>query len=238
MTARLWATVLADLRARMANGEFAERFPSDRELVEHYGVSRHTVREAVRQLAMVERRPRRGGQIRTVAAPLSGLMTTLRALGVRPELSTGLQPTAGAPPQRPADADRDALVIEHVVRADGPTLLLSRLWTREPDTVVALVPALLGLEPIPTRAGTVLPRGALPVVPGTDVTRTLGVPPATALFRLDTLVHSETGRAWHEVYLRADRYPCVLQFVPAGAPTAAADPGQAHRIDSPGGTAQ
>lgn len=46
----LWARVLADLRTRLASNEFHERFPGDSELVEHYGVSRHTVREAVRHL--------------------------------------------------------------------------------------------------------------------------------------------------------------------------------------------
>ena len=47
---RLWATVLADLRRRLLNGEFTDRFPTDRELTAHYGVSRHTAREAVRRL--------------------------------------------------------------------------------------------------------------------------------------------------------------------------------------------
>jgi GntR family transcriptional regulator len=46
----LWAAVLDDLRTRLARGEFAERFPTDRELTAHYGISRHTAREAVRRL--------------------------------------------------------------------------------------------------------------------------------------------------------------------------------------------
>lgn len=46
----LWAQVLGDLRRRLDAGEFDERFPSDQELVEHYEVSRHTVREAVRHM--------------------------------------------------------------------------------------------------------------------------------------------------------------------------------------------
>ncbi|HTQ92614.1 MAG TPA: GntR family transcriptional regulator, partial [Streptosporangiaceae bacterium] len=46
----LWAQVLGDLRRRLARGEFRLRFPGDNELTEHYGVSRHTVREAVRRL--------------------------------------------------------------------------------------------------------------------------------------------------------------------------------------------
>lgn len=58
----LWARVLADLRGRLEVGEFAERFPGDAELVEHYGVSRHTVREAVRRLQTEGLLERRRGQ--------------------------------------------------------------------------------------------------------------------------------------------------------------------------------
>ena len=46
----LWRQVLADLRHRLSVGEFENRFPTDRELVDEYSVSRHTVREAVRRL--------------------------------------------------------------------------------------------------------------------------------------------------------------------------------------------
>ena len=55
----LWAQVLEDLRKRIADGEFVDRFPGDLELVGHYGVSRHTAREAVRHLqaeGLLERR--------------------------------------------------------------------------------------------------------------------------------------------------------------------------------------
>lgn len=58
----LWARILADLRRRLAAGEFAERFPGDAELVERYGVSRHTVREAVRHLQSEGLLERRRGQ--------------------------------------------------------------------------------------------------------------------------------------------------------------------------------
>lgn len=46
----LWQQVLSDLRQRLADGEFAQAFPGELALVEQYGVSRHTVREALRQL--------------------------------------------------------------------------------------------------------------------------------------------------------------------------------------------
>ena len=46
----LWAQLETALRTRLDSNEFDERFPTDSELVEQYGVSRHTVREAIRHL--------------------------------------------------------------------------------------------------------------------------------------------------------------------------------------------
>jgi GntR family transcriptional regulator len=46
----LWQQVLDDLERRIAAGDIVDRFPTDKELTEHYGVSRHTVREAVQRL--------------------------------------------------------------------------------------------------------------------------------------------------------------------------------------------
>lgn len=46
----LWSQLLADLRRRLDAGEFADAFPGELALVGEYGVSRHTVREALRRL--------------------------------------------------------------------------------------------------------------------------------------------------------------------------------------------
>ena len=46
----LWAQLEGALKHRLDAGEFDERFPTDIELVDEYGVSRHTVREAIRHL--------------------------------------------------------------------------------------------------------------------------------------------------------------------------------------------
>src|SRR3954449_2592267 len=49
-TTPLWEQLLADLRRRLDHDEFAVAFPGELALVAQYGVSRHTVREAVRRL--------------------------------------------------------------------------------------------------------------------------------------------------------------------------------------------
>jgi GntR family transcriptional regulator len=46
----LWQQLHDELVARLEGGEFADRFPGELELMEAYAVSRHTVRESLRQL--------------------------------------------------------------------------------------------------------------------------------------------------------------------------------------------
>lgn len=77
----LWEQIIGDLRARLGAGEFDERFPSDVELVRHYGVSRQTVREAVRRLqdeGRLERTRGRGSFVRH--KPVEAQMGTLYSL--------------------------------------------------------------------------------------------------------------------------------------------------------------
>lgn len=63
----LWAQVLDNMRRRLASGEFAKGIPPERELIEQYDVSRHTIREAMRQLdadGLINRERGRGTFIR------------------------------------------------------------------------------------------------------------------------------------------------------------------------------
>ncbi len=81
----LWAQVLGDLRGRLAGGEFTGRFPGDEELRETYGVSRHTVREAVRRLqaeGVIERGRGRGTFVTgaMIEQPLGALYSLFRSV--------------------------------------------------------------------------------------------------------------------------------------------------------------
>ena len=81
----LWRRILTDLERRIAEGEIVDRFPTDRELVEEYGASRHTVREAVQRLrarGLVERHRGRGSYVRPdqVRQPVGTLYSLFRAV--------------------------------------------------------------------------------------------------------------------------------------------------------------
>lgn len=81
----LWERILHDLERRIASGDIVDRFPTDRELVERYGVSRHTVREAVQRLharGLVERHRGRGSFVRPdqVRQPVGTLYSLFRAV--------------------------------------------------------------------------------------------------------------------------------------------------------------
>lgn len=84
-TRPLWQQVLDDLERRIDDGDISGRFPTDKELTEQYGVSRHTVREAVRRLrarGLVDRHRGRGSFLNEarLTQPLGGLYSLFRAV--------------------------------------------------------------------------------------------------------------------------------------------------------------
>ena len=87
----LWAQVLDDLRRRLDAGEFVDGFPTDIELIQHYDVSRHTAREAVRRLqdeGIVSRARGRGTFVTTPSieqgtGALYSLFRSLEARGIQ-----------------------------------------------------------------------------------------------------------------------------------------------------------
>lgn len=81
----LWKQLLEDLERRIAVGDISDRFPTDKELTEQYGVSRHTAREAVRRLrarGLVDRQRGRGSFLNRarLTQPLGGLYSLFRAV--------------------------------------------------------------------------------------------------------------------------------------------------------------
>ena len=122
----LWAQLLDDLRHRANAGEFAEAFPSEMALVEAYGVSRNTVRDAVGRLrsdgvvvAGRGRRPRLGVGVK-IEQPLGALYSLYDSVE-----AAGLEQRSIV---RSLDVRKDPAAAAHLDLASGASLVyLERL---------------------------------------------------------------------------------------------------------------
>ncbi|HWF52057.1 MAG TPA: GntR family transcriptional regulator [Solirubrobacteraceae bacterium] len=231
----LWAQVLADLTERLAAEEFDERFPTDHELVETYGVSRQTVREAVRRLAdegVLARERGRGTRVRALEfehtpGTLEGLFHQVEAQGakqtsvVRVREQTTDSEIAGRL-ELPAGAQ--LVHIERLRLADGAPLALDRSWL--PARVArALLDAPLtraGLyDELARLCGVTIVGGnerVRPVVPTASERRALKLPQGVAGFAIERLVRSEREPVeWRQSLVRGDRYSLVVELSPRRA---------------------
>ena len=135
----LWAQLRADPRQRMAAGEFADRFATDEELRHEYGVSRQTVREAVRRLqgeGLIVRQRGRGTSLAgtSLEQPLHALYSLARTaqdLGL-PESSRVLllerRPAGEAAEPLELDPDDEAVVVERLRYVGEEPISLHRSW--------------------------------------------------------------------------------------------------------------
>jgi GntR family transcriptional regulator len=231
----LWAQVLADLTARLAAGDFAERFPTDQELVATYGVSRQTVREAVRRLAdegVLARERGRGTRVRTLEfehtpGTLEGLFHQVEAQGATQTSVVRVreQTTDAEIARRLELPARAPLVhIERLRLADGEPLALDGSWLPArvarrlldaPLTRAGLYDELARLCGVTIVGGSERVR---PVVPTAPERRALGIPQGVAGFAIERLVRSEREPVeWRLSLVRGDRYSLVVELSPRGA---------------------
>jgi GntR family transcriptional regulator len=231
----LWAQVLADLTERLAAGEFGERFPTDLELVETYGVSRQTVREAVRRLAddgVLARERGRGTRVRALEfehtpGTLEGLFHQVEAQGatqtsvVRVREQT-TDPEIARRLELPARAQ--LVHIERLRLADAEPLALDRSWL--PARVArGLLDASLthaGLyDELARLCGVTIVGGnerVRPVVPTASERRALKLPQGVAGFAIERLVRSDSEPVeWRQSLVRGDRYSLVVELAPRRA---------------------
>ena len=135
----LWAQLEADLRRRLEDGEFEERFPTDLELTRAYDVSRHTVREAVRSLNQDGLLRRVRGRGTVVARPefeqplgtLYSLFRSIEHQGVEQAsrvLSLGLVRDAAAAAQLGLPGVAELVTLERIRLAGGTPLALDQAW--------------------------------------------------------------------------------------------------------------
>jgi GntR family transcriptional regulator len=233
-TQPLWTQVLADLRHRIDEGEIRDAFPTDHELVEHYGVSRHTVREAVRHLSadgIISRERGRGTfitspTIEQATGAIYSLFRSIQASGLRQRsevLDLSVVTDAEVAERLGLRGSSKLVRLERVRYAGDDPLAHDTAWL--PRSIAA---PLLDVDFSETALYDELSRtcGVRPTsgtewinteVPDMDETRRLAIDAHTAVFRICRLSRAaDTPIEWRETVVRGDRYTFVANWSPTG----------------------
>ncbi|MDQ2813601.1 MAG: GntR family transcriptional regulator [Actinomycetota bacterium] len=226
----LWAQVLGDLRRRLASGEFGDRVPGDDELTAQYGVSRHTVREAVRRLqteGVVERGRGRGTFVRdrVIEQPLGAIYSLFRSVEEqgfaqrsivrrleerRDAKAAGM---LGCPPDAPL------VYLERLRLADDVPIVLDCSWLpaalARPLLTVDFTHTALYQE-LHVRCGIWPDAGwerIRPVLPGAEQRGLLRLAARTPALAVERLATWQTAPAeWRHSLVRADRFSYVARW--------------------------
>ena len=227
----LWAQLRADLLRRLDAGAFAAVFPGEMALVAEYGVSRHTVRTALRELrsegvvlAERGRRPRLAGS-GEITQPLGTVYSLFASVE-----SAGLRQTSIV---RRQDLLADGVVADQLgLEASTPLFRLERLRLAgdEPLAVdTAWLPGDLGAAlldvdfthtslygELTARAGLRLDGGRehiRAVVPTAAEQRLLAIPATTGALLISRTAYAG-GRAveWRQTLIRGDRFSLLAEF--------------------------
>lgn len=226
----LWAQLEADLTRRIRAGAFDTRFPGEHELVEEYGISRHTVRDALRRLrsdGVLESSRGRGTWLRRpkIEQPLGALYSLFRSveaggLEQRSEVRVLEVRVDDAVAARLGRAPQTEFVfLERLRLADGEPLALDRAWLPR-----SLAGPLLdadfshsGLyDELAALTGTRLTGGhevITAVVPDAATRRMLMIPPGGAAMEVCRLgCLRDQPVEWRETLIRGDRFSVTTQW--------------------------
>lgn len=230
----LWAQLLHDLRDRLATGEFDRGFPTDRELMDQYEVSRHTVREAVRKLqdeGVLERERGRGSFIKQPVlhqplGPLYSLFRSIEDQGYEQRstvLASGEVTDTAAAEQLDLDPDAELVHLRRLRLADEVPIAVDDLWLPaevgrplllvdlEHTAVYAELDRLTGVRPT---------SGWERINPGlADETdrALLDIPADQAVFVVERRTESDgVAIEWRRTVVRGDRYTFVTDWTGPG----------------------
>lgn len=229
----LWAQLHADLLARIQSGEFTSGFPGEHALTSAYGVSRHTVREALRHLRhagvlIAERgRATRLADVPVIKQPLGALYSlfaAVEATGVSQHsvvrvLERRTDPTVAQTLTLPPEAP--LVYLERLRMAGDHPLALDFAWLpadiAEPLLDADFTHTALYIE-LETRCGVRLTGGR------EDITAVVPEPGEAELLALDTRCAALAIRRLSSVgerpvelrhtLIRADRFTVSARFSP------------------------
>lgn len=230
----LWAQLEADLRKRLESGEFDDAFPTDLVLTEEYHVSRHTVREAVRQLnkAGVLRRERGRGTVvnrsefEQSLGTLYSLFESVEAAGTEQTSEVmGLEKVTDSVAASHLEVPEETplILLERLRLAGGEPLAVDRAWLP-----ASLAAPLLNVDwshtalydelgkcgaPVPNQGWERL----TPILPSAADRRSLKLKPKNAAFFLERLGSRDgVPIEWRTTVVRGDRYRFVADWSAAG----------------------
>ena len=229
-TAPLWSQVLDDLRRRIAGGEYDVGFATDRELMADYGVSRHTVREAVRHLTndgLLSRHKGRGSFVQPLAleqrvGPLYSLFDSIEDQGHEQRSVTLAQEIT----QNPEVAGRMGLprstrlfYLRRVRRADGTPVAVDEIWlpAKVAGALVRVDFAHTSVYGELERLGAARPlRGWERIRPAratAEERSLLNLPASQAVFVVNRYTESAEGPLeWRSTVIRGDSYTFVTTW--------------------------
>lgn len=230
----LWVQARDDIRRRLEAGEFTDVFPGELALTEQYAVSRHTIREALRQLradglvTATRGQASRPGGTEAIEQPLGALYSLfasveaagksqrsiVRCLDVRADgvVATRLGLEESTP----------LVYLERLRLADEDPLAVDRAWL--PESIAGpVLHADFGrtalYDQLRERCGLQLTGGSeriRAVVPTRAEQRLLAIDESVAVFVIDRL-GCAAGRAveWRQTLVRADRFTMTAEFAAA-----------------------
>jgi GntR family transcriptional regulator len=227
----LWAQLETDLRRRLEAGEFDDGyFPTDLELTEAYEVSRHTVREAVRQLnktGMLKRERGRGtvvnrAEFEQSLGTLYSLFQSVESAGVvqtSAVLALDVVTDSVAASHLEVDEDEELVLVERLRLAGGAPLAIDRAWLlrRIAEPLLSVDWSHTALYAELARAGAPVPNQGwerlTPVIPTAADRKRLDLRKTDAAFFLERL-GSRDGHPieWRTTIIRGDRYRFVTEW--------------------------
>ncbi|WP_212756221.1 GntR family transcriptional regulator [Flexivirga aerilata] len=229
--APLWRQIREDLSQRIAEGEFTGAFPAESELQQHYGVSRQTVRQALRQLREDGIVTAERGRSPHLATPteieqpvgaLYSLFESVRAAGISQHSvvrALAITTDAHIADRLGLDLDSSLLHLARLRLAGDEPLALDDVWL--PADVAR---PLLHVDwhntslydELDHRCGIRLTSGQEQLraaVPAAHVRELLHIPPSEAVFCIDRLgISHNQPTEWRQTIVRADRFSMMADF--------------------------
>ena len=229
----LWAQLHTDLQRRLRAGDFDDAFPGELALVADYGVSRQTVRAALRGLraagvvvAERGRRPRLAGQpaITQPLGALYSLFASVEAAGLRQASivrARDLRADGVIADRLGLEASTPLFRLERLRLADGEPLALDIVWLPA-DLGTPLLAADLSrtslYDELAARTGVRLEGGREHihvVVPTRAEQRHLQIPPTTGALAISRLGYAGGHPVeWRHTLIRGDRFSLLAEFSP------------------------